>query len=193
MTPRSVQRRLMKRLWLFLGDRRGASALEFALIAPIFLLLLAGTVELGGMLYTRFQLNSALSAAASYTLLNGSALSEATAPSLVANTAAITAGDTNSSVSVTIAVNKDYAGTLRNGQLTTSGSPSDADRCYCPTGTGATPDWGTAIACESVCSNGSIAGKFITITAERAYSPMFSDYQIVRDGVITVVSRAQVK
>jgi Flp pilus assembly protein TadG len=193
MTPLDAQRRLIRSLRLFIWDQRGVSALEFALIAPIFLLLFAGTIELGGMLYTRFQLNSALSAAASYTLLNGNKLSEATASDLVANTAAIVAGGTNSSVSVTVAVNKDYARTLSNGQLTTSGSPSDADRCYCPTGTGATPDWGTAIACESVCSNGSIAGKFITITAERAYDPLFSDYQIARDGVITVVSRAQVK
>jgi Flp pilus assembly pilin Flp len=193
MIPRTAQRRLMRSLGLFIGDRRGVSALEFALVAPIFLLLLAGTVELGGMLYTRFQLNSALSAAASYTLLNGSALSESTAANLVANTAAIVAGGTTSSVSVTVAVNKDYARTLRNGQLTTSGSPSDADRCYCPTGTGATPNWGTAIACESACSNGSMAGKFITITAERTYQALFSDYQIARDGVITVVARAQVK
>jgi Flp pilus assembly pilin Flp len=193
MTPHTAPRRLMRSLGLFIGDRRGVSAVEFALVAPIFLLLLAGTIELGGMLYTRFQLNSALSAAASYTLLNGSALSESTAPSLVNNTIAIVAGGLNSSVSVTVSVNKDYTGTLRNGQLTTSGSPADADRCYCPTATGGIPDWGTAVSCESSCSNGSIAGKFMTITAERAYQPLFSEYQIAGDGPITVFSRAQVK
>jgi Flp pilus assembly protein TadG len=44
-TPRSAARRAGRRL-RFLRDRRGATAVEFALVAPIFLALLAAIIEM---------------------------------------------------------------------------------------------------------------------------------------------------
>ena len=44
----------------FLGDRSGVAAVEFALISPTIILVLVGLIDLGGMLYTRFQLDASL-------------------------------------------------------------------------------------------------------------------------------------
>lgn len=46
------------------GDSRGATLLEFTLLAPIFLILLLGCANLGQMLYGKVLLNGAIEAAA---------------------------------------------------------------------------------------------------------------------------------
>jgi Flp pilus assembly pilin Flp len=177
----------------FLRDKRGVSAVEFALVAPIFLLLLSGTVELGGMLYTRFQLNSAVSAAATYSVLNGSTLTAATAPTLATNAAAVVAGNTASSVAVTVNINNAFSRSISGGAPAQSGNAAVADQCFCPTRVDDAVSWGSALACESLCPNGSVAGKFVAITASRPYLPLFSGYQIVNNGQIRVTTLAQVR
>ncbi len=47
-----------------LGDRRGESASEFAMVAPFLLLLLVGIVEFGRAIWMQSTLNSAVTAAA---------------------------------------------------------------------------------------------------------------------------------
>jgi Flp pilus assembly protein TadG len=47
-----------------LGDRRGASAAEFAMVLPCLLLLLAGIVEIGRAIWMQSTLSSAVAAAA---------------------------------------------------------------------------------------------------------------------------------
>lgn len=182
-----------RRCLRFARDKRGVSAVEFALVAPIFLLLLAGTVEIGGMMYTRFQLNSAVSAAATYSVLNGETLSATTANSVATNAAAIVAGNTSSNVAVAVTINQSYSRTVSGSQVATSGNASQADQCFCPTGTGSAVTWGAALTCQATCSNGSLAGKFVTITASKAYHPMFGGFAIVEDGQISVATLAQVK
>ncbi|HEV7418197.1 MAG TPA: TadE family protein [Tianweitania sediminis] len=174
-------------------DKHGVSAVEFALVAPIFLLLLAGTVEIGGMMFTRFQLNSAISAGATYSVLNGSTLSATTANTVVTNTAAVVAGNTSSQVAVAVTINNGYTRTVSGGQAATSGSASQADQCYCPTRSGATLTWGATTTCEASCPNGSLAGKFIMITATKPYQSMFGGFSLVEDGQISVATMAQVK
>lgn len=55
--------------WLlrrWLADRRGASAVEFALIAPVFVGMMVGVVEAGGALRTGLQARQAAAAGAAY-------------------------------------------------------------------------------------------------------------------------------
>lgn len=53
--------RLLVALW---HDRRGAAAVEFALLAPPFMVMLAGTIMAGMMLFTNSSLHFAVEAAA---------------------------------------------------------------------------------------------------------------------------------
>jgi Flp pilus assembly protein TadG len=54
-----------------LGDESGASAAEFALVAPIFVLFLTGSVDFGAMAWTQMQVAAAARAGASYALSKG--------------------------------------------------------------------------------------------------------------------------
>lgn len=55
-----------------LGDARGATAVEFALTAPVFLAMLFGTVELGLLLWTQLGLQHATEMAARCASVNSS-------------------------------------------------------------------------------------------------------------------------
>lgn len=53
------------------GDRRGATAVEFALLAPVFLLLLCGMIEIGRMLWAKQVLTEVAYGAARCASLEG--------------------------------------------------------------------------------------------------------------------------
>lgn len=56
-----------------LGDRRGATAVEFALILPVFLALLLGTMEIGRLLWVRSTLQFAAEEATRYAIAHSTA------------------------------------------------------------------------------------------------------------------------
>ena len=59
----------------FRGCRVGASAVEFALISPVFLVMVGGILEIGRALYIRNTLQYAVEEAARYAMINTSATS----------------------------------------------------------------------------------------------------------------------
>lgn len=56
------------RLGAALQDRKGVAAAELALIVPVLILLLLGTVDVAGVLYQRMKLDSAARAGVQYAL-----------------------------------------------------------------------------------------------------------------------------
>ena len=56
-----------------LKDRRGASAVEFALIAPVMIMMLFGVLETGRILHTKSSLQRGVEIAARYTMVNQTA------------------------------------------------------------------------------------------------------------------------
>ena len=60
----------MRRLW---SDRLGGAAIEFAIVAPVFIMLILGALEIGRMFYVRQCLEYATEQAARYYSLNPSA------------------------------------------------------------------------------------------------------------------------
>ena len=67
-----------------LADDEGTSVVEFALIAPVLVLLLLGTVDIGTAIYDKFALNAAVSAAEQYAILNASSVSSTAGPAACA-------------------------------------------------------------------------------------------------------------
>lgn len=53
-----------------LHHRAGASAVEFALVLPILIALLIGTIDLGAMAWTKMEVQAAARAGANYALVN---------------------------------------------------------------------------------------------------------------------------
>ena len=150
-------------------ENSGVAAIEFAIFATVFLIILAGTVDIGMLIYTASQLDAAVSAGAQYAENNAATVSSnpsglSSDISAVVNTANGTGWATS-----TINVN----------------NSNDATGCYCPTG--APPNWsrGAAKACGSSCTGGGVAGQFVTITASRSVSPLFPAFGFVQNDAIS--------
>ncbi|UDL91347.1 pilus assembly protein [Mesorhizobium sp. PAMC28654] len=175
-------------------ETTGVSAVEFALVSPILLLILAGTVDIGGSLKAKFELSTAVSAGSNYALLNGANVSSAGGSALANNIVAVTAsGLSGNGGNVQVVINNGASTSLNasTSVTTQSGTASNADLCYCPTSSGGALTWGSSVTCGSICSGGGMAGKFVTISASKPYSPLFGGLDVVQGGNITVQSVIQ--
>jgi Flp pilus assembly protein TadG len=183
-------RRFIKRFRNLLAtrDNDGVAALEFALITPVFVLVLAGIVDLGGVVSAKFRLDTAVAAASNYVLVNNSQVSSTQGGTLATNLASIVTGGTGTTMSanVSIVVNNGPSATVVTGGTATSGgTAANANSCYCPTGTPTSLTWGTAVTtCGSTCPSGLLAGKFVLISANYTYLPVFSNYNFINGGTV---------
>jgi Flp pilus assembly protein TadG len=174
-------------------DARGASAVEFALVTPIFLLILVGTLDFGGVLFTEFGLNGAVSAAADFALVNASSVSAAGGSALASQLVGIaSSAHATNWASATVVVNNGPSATGNSTTVTASGTAANAESTYCPTISGTTIVWGAAVAAPP-CGNGSVPGKFVTITATRTYRPIFGSYGIVKNNALSASTVVQVQ
>jgi Flp pilus assembly protein TadG len=160
-----------------LANRDGAAAVEFALLAPLLALILAGAVDFGGVVFQRFNLDNSVSSASNFAL-NGKASVNGTSGATLASTLGTiltSAGTTSGSV----VVNNGPTVTISNGAASTPSNSTSADSCYCPARSGSTITWGSAATCGSTCGTGGKAGKFVVISASRSYTPLFSNYGFI--------------
>lgn len=176
MTSSNFARRLGR-------DERGVSAIEFALIAPLILLVLAAVVDVGGLIYMRTQLEIAVSAATSHAMGVGQDLKFIEAE-LGQQAARIIVGRMGNRVDLKITLNKSHLTRFSAQGISQSGPASAADLCYCPNRGDDGIDWGEAQICRAPCPDGGRAGKFLAITASLPYTPLFFDYGVATpDGV----------
>ena len=176
----------------FAADRHGTAAVEFSLLLPVFCVLLVGVIDFGGVVYTKFRLNAAVSAGANYALVHASNVDSTSGPALATAMANIMGlNDSSASSTATVVVNNGPTATRSGGATTAGGTAANANQCFCPTLTGTTVTWGTAQTCGAACTGGGTAGKFVSIVAQQTYTPSFSNYHIVQNNTIT--SRAVVQ
>ncbi|MDR3513727.1 MAG: pilus assembly protein [Caulobacteraceae bacterium] len=167
-------------------DQAGAAAVEFAFIAPVLCLMLAAVIDLGNVLYVRFRLDSAVSAAGDYAMINAASVTSTGGATLASNAATIVEASQGASwADTTVVVNDGPTTTITSGVASASGTASAADSCYCPTYAAGTVTWGSATTCGASCASGATAGKYVTIKASHAYSPLFSSYGIVKSGAVS--------
>ena len=179
----------------FLRDRSGVAAVEFALISPTVILVLVGLVDLGGMLYTRFQLDASLAAGGNYAMVNATSVNSTSGAALASTLAGlVSSGQSNNWANSSVTVNAGPTAASSGGVVTTGGTASSADSCYCPSGSASTSiTWGGAQTCGATCTGGGFAGKFVLLSASHAYTPIFSGYGFVSSGSITTSSLVQVQ
>ncbi|WP_158626076.1 TadE/TadG family type IV pilus assembly protein [Arsenicitalea aurantiaca] len=178
----------------FLRDEAGVSAIEFALIAPVLCLIFVATLDLGGALYTRFELNEAVSASAAYALVQGESVTATDVGDYATAVAAVAANSRGTGwANVTVTVNNGATRTVAGGNPAASGSTATADNCYCPRADG-TINWTSTVACATQCTGTNlVSGKFVEIEARRSYQPIFAGYGIVDGGEIPVSAVVQVQ
>jgi Flp pilus assembly protein TadG len=188
--------RFRRRARGFAADQGGIAAVEFALLTPVFCLLLAGVIDLGGALYTKFKLDSAVTAGANYAQINASSVNSTGGQTLASNIAAIVETSQGSGwADDGVVVNNGPSTSVASGTPTTGGTAANADACYCPTGAVGSFAWGSSTTCGAACpgTNTGYAGKFVTITATKTYTPIFSSYGIISNDTITATAAVQVQ
>jgi len=167
-------------------DQKGIAAVEFAFIVPVFLVLLMGAVDVGQMLLAYYRLDQAVAAGAQYAMLNASSVNSTSGATLASSIATVVANaNGTASANNTVVVNNGPAVTITNGTPSSSGTASNADNCYCPSGSPPSWTWGSASACSSSCSGGDQSGKYVTVTANVAYTPILKIYGFLNNGTLT--------
>ena len=172
----------------------GIAALEFALIAPAFFIVFAGMTDLGHAMYMRVRLEAAVAAGTNYALVNANSVGSSSAGTSLAQAIASFVATSNGGTvpNATIVLNDGQTVQVTGGIQTVSGSASNADLCYCPTGSPPNWSWGSAVSpCGTSCAGGGTAGKFVTITASYQFTPLFSYNGFGPNGTITVSAVVQ--
>ena len=170
-------------------DQRGTSGVEFALLAPVMLLILAGMVDFGMTLWARLQLEQSLSTITNYAIVSADNVSASGGVALADRLAVLVPADQD----LDLSINNGSTYRRTSGAVTRGGTAADADKCWCPTGTVANLAWGAAKTCGASCDDGSKAGRFVLMSTGKDFTPMFSTYGIVPEGMVTIRSMVQVK
>jgi Flp pilus assembly protein TadG len=174
-------------------QKSGIAALEFALLAPTFVLAFAGVVDIGSALLTWMRLEAALSVGTSYALTNHNQVNSTNGATLAANIATlVTTSNGGTQANATVVVNNGPSVTETGGVQSTSGTAANANSYYCPTGSPTSWTWGTAYTSNTTsCTGGGTAGQFVTVTASYSFTPFFPGYGFVTNGTITAGAMVQ--
>jgi Flp pilus assembly protein TadG len=140
-------------------QRAGSAAVEFAIVFPVMLLILAGTVDLGFAYYQKSRVSSAISSAAYYAVRNGRTLSAANADLVRVTLESIVRSTLGMSTNITVSI-----------LINNSTNAVDASTYFCVAGyppvytsTGLTP---------ASCSGNVTSGKFVTIRVTEQLQPL---------------------
>lgn len=164
-------------LWAWKGDQRGSVAVEFALVAPVLLFLLAGVVDIGSATYARLSLDARVTAAAEYAMLQPAPGDQDAAETLATRLAGLMQGEASDTAEVI--VNNAASASWTGSAVTTSALPGDAAACYCPTRAQGQIAWGATVECAAPCAEGGTAGQFVQISATAAHVTIFPGYAFI--------------
>jgi len=170
----------------------GVSTIEFALIAPVFIVIIAGIADIGGLLVARSDVSAAVTAGSNFLLVNADRV--ASAPEEVARQTAAVAGHRLPSGSVVrVIVNGNLTVEFSDGSFSTSGNAASASQCFCAQAAGPSMSLGSALECGKPCDSGGYASRYVHVEASHGYSPMFGGFGMMSpDGSVSVNSTVNV-
>lgn len=173
----------------FRRAQSGVAATEFAITAPVLLLILSGTFEIASLLHARFDLNAQVSAAANYTLINAGAVADASGAEAHVSTLATLLADGSRVSAASVNFNRAVEAVLEQGQITPTTDPNrSVTACYCPTlDPDSGPDWGSTVTCGGPCdgSGSSRAARFVEIEASTGHVGLFGGFGLADGDLIT--------
>jgi Flp pilus assembly protein TadG len=137
------------------SDRRAVAAVEFAIVAPLLLMIVGGLADFGVMLWRREELAGGVAQGAQYAFTTGTSVAASDVQTIVQKTSAL---GTAASVSMS------------------------GPTCYCTSGSPATKSVQT---CGQVCSSSNTApGSYVTITASYTYQPIMPFFDNLTNTVV---------
>jgi Flp pilus assembly protein TadG len=126
----------------------GAALIEMAAFLPVIVVLIIGTIDFGLYIYSKMEVQHSAQAGAQYAIEHG--FSSASIQSAVTNATAFRAA---------------------NLQAISASSPAPSQFCGCPSPSGVTSAAGSP-PCSSKCSDGSVAGTYVTVAAKATYTTL---------------------
>ncbi len=185
------------------SDRSGSSLLEFGLLMPIYVLVIGGVIDIGRAISMEFNLSNGVSAAASFainqpTITGGLGPLTSSNAQIWANNLANIVASSNSTgwANATVVVNNSLTATITNdGAISTTGSTTNANSFYCPTGSvkvGIT--WGSSYtsAGTSCSTGGPVSGQYIVLSATKSFTALILPASIISNS-FTVSAVVQVQ
>jgi Flp pilus assembly protein TadG len=173
-------RALRARLVSLCRSRDAIAAIEFAFVMPVFLILMIGVIDFGMALVEDYRLDQAVAAGAEYAAINAADVNSTSGATLASDIAtAVEDANGTASANDVVVVNDGPTETITSGTGSASGTASNANNCYCPTGTPPNWTWGSSATCGSSCTGSGLAGKFVTITATATYTPIIGLYNLI--------------
>lgn len=170
--------------------RGGVAAVEFAVLAPVLVLLCTATIDFGYFLFLRTQLSGAVAAAAQYTFLNASTASTASgATTLVNNTTTVLQNAASASTA-------GLGAALTPNVVYNNGGGFNTYYCVSGDANGANLTWTVVTSSSTSCHNNGAApygGKFMTVGASLSFTPLFPGDRFLTGSVISdsVIVRLQ--
>ncbi|WP_438363003.1 TadE/TadG family type IV pilus assembly protein [Nioella halotolerans] len=158
-------------------DDSGSVAVEFALVAPVLVLILAGVVDIGSATYARLSLDARVTAAAEYAMLQPAPGDQDSADDLAARLAGLLQGEATDTGEVVV---NNAAGASWTGTgVTASPRSGEATMCYCPTLEQGDIVWGPPAECATPCTDGGTAGQFVQLSATTRHVTIFPGYAFI--------------
>jgi Flp pilus assembly protein TadG len=156
-------------------DERGIAAVEFALVAPVLLMILGGIADFGLLMVGKSQLSDAVGQGIQYALASGPSVAGATVRNLIQAAAPL-------------------AGLVPTVTATVTGPA-----CYCTSGTPValvTPS--TALTgsytCTGTCAGSGVApGAYIIVTATYSYQPIMPFYSNLSTTTVSETATARLQ
>jgi Flp pilus assembly pilin Flp len=185
------QLKIQRRATLFLKNEDGVSAIEFAILAPIFVLILIAIIEFGSAILIRLELNSRISSIANFLTISGLNISNETA----FENALIGLLDRNTAPfirEINLDVNNSVLVQSVAGAVNISGTGESISSCYCPSINDSGFTWGSGTPCNSQCSSGALSGRYIRVSMDGRQFSLFGRF-LPQDTTSTVTSLVKVR
>jgi len=183
--PGAVEKLPGRHFW---RDSSGVSATEFAILAPVFLVILAGIIDIGFTLYAKFRMEAQVSTVANYAMTNNIPSPAAEASEFEEYLERLVdisrLSESNNNIQqlhkIHVNLNNTYSGTWENDVFSKQALAGDLTDCYCPTRDESIIQRGSSVGCTSICADGSGAGRYLWFETENS-SPLsvFSRYGFV--------------
>ncbi len=178
----------------FLRGESGASAVEFALLGPVFIVMMAGIVELGGAVNTKLRIDSAITSASTYLLGKGASVNASSAETLAKDVLKMLEAELGKKdVAAAVTVNNGPTVTMTIEGEGKSGNNSGADSCYCPSKGDGLIQWGNAMTCGTACASGGFAGKYVVISASKGFVSLFPVDRFIKSDMLGGTAIVQVQ
>lgn len=170
----------------FCRNQLGASAVEFALLTPIILLILAAVMDLGLWINARTKLESALSSASTHVMASGQQANTDALGELTQTAVGILVQQVGEKATISATIDDAVRVSYAAGGYSTSGTESDLGRCFCPALQSEGFDWGPAQACGTPCpSSDAFSGRYMSLSVSAPYTSIFGSNVVKIDRVTT--------